>query len=335
MTVAETPFEGQIEIYLSSTEFPAAPGTTTRIPILLHNRGEEEDVATLSVEGIPAEWVSTPTAFFPLSPGQRKEIPLTIQPPRSIRSHAGRQPIRIKVHSQARGGQVAEAACTLTVAAYTEFNSELHPQRLAAGKPGQVIVENLGNVQDTFTLTWRSEGDDLLFEPGPTQEIRVAPESTRTVGFSASPRQRPLFGGEKSFPFTVRVRSSGKEFQNQSGAVMSKSLFPPWLVAAVVVVALACLCLYIGGIVAGTGLLTPSPTEPAAPVEPTQAPQPTAPPQEPTEPPAPEEPTGPPEGGGGEPPEGGDGDPGAGCIPVAVPLALAPLAIIGRKRLQG
>ena len=111
MTEPASEGQGQLEIYLSSTDFPSAPGSPTIIPVLLHNRGTAEDVATLSVEGIPSEWVTMPTAFYPLAPGQRKEIPLTIQPPRSIRSHAGRQPIRIQVLSQALGGTVAEAAC--------------------------------------------------------------------------------------------------------------------------------------------------------------------------------------------------------------------------------
>ncbi len=300
MTETALSGQGQIEIHLSAAEYPADPGSTTTIPVLLHNKGTEEDVATLSVEGVPAEWVSTPRAFVTLAPGQRQEIPLTIQPGRSVQSQAGRYPVRIQVNSQATGGQAAEAACTLALGAYTEFSSELNPQRLTAGQPGRVTVENQGNVQNAFTLNWRSESDDLNFEPGPTQELNVPPGQAAAAEFRASPRQRPLFGGDKSYPFTAKVRSAGGQSQNLSGAVVGKGIFPSWLVAAVVIIALACLCLYVVGIVAGTGLLEPSPSEPAAPVEPTQpaeptrAPEPTAPPEEPAEPPP--APTSPPSG---------------------------------------
>ena len=126
---AETPFErqSQIEIHLTAVEFPVAPGSTTTIPVLLQNRGEKEDVVSLTVDGIPVEWVTTPSAFISLAPGQQQQMALTIQPPTPLQSRAGNYPVRVRVNSQAMGGQVAEAACTLTLGAYTGFRCEMHP----------------------------------------------------------------------------------------------------------------------------------------------------------------------------------------------------------------
>jgi uncharacterized membrane protein len=188
----------QVEIHLAAAEFPAAPGSTTTIPVLVQNRGQKEDIVTLAVDGVPAEWVSTPSSFISVAPGQQQQVALTIQPPASVESRAGRYPIRVQANSQAAGGQVSEAACTLAVGAYSQFRSELHPQRLSAGSPGQVTVENQGNVEQGFTLTWRSEGDDLTFDPGPTQQLGVPAGGTAAAGFQARPRSRPLFGGQKS-----------------------------------------------------------------------------------------------------------------------------------------
>ena len=50
----DSSFEGQpqVEIHLAAAEFPAAPGSTTTIPVLVQNRGQKEDVLTLTVDGL-------------------------------------------------------------------------------------------------------------------------------------------------------------------------------------------------------------------------------------------------------------------------------------------
>ncbi len=327
--------QAQIEIHLASADFPAAPGSTTTIPVLLQNRGQMEDVVTLAVGGVPAEWVSTSSAFISVAPGQQQQVALTIQPPASVESRAGHYPIRIQANSQAAGGQVAEAACTLTVGAYTEFSCDLHPQRLSAGNPGQVTVENQGNVEQGFTLTWRSDGDDVVFDPGPTQELRVPAGGTAAADFRASPRSRPLFGGQKTYPFSARVQSADQRTQSLSGAVVSQGLIPTWLVGAVIVIAILCLCVSVGGvggILGGTGILDSSTAEPAEPAAPAAPPEQA--PEQPAEPQAPEKPAEPPAEGGEAPPaEGGGETSRATCTPMAFGLALAPLAVIVSRRL--
>jgi hypothetical protein len=308
--MTEAPYGGQaqIEIGVAAAEFPAAPGSTTTIPVLLSNRGTAEDVVTLTVGGIPGEWLATPPAFITLGPGQQQQVALAIQPPSTLQSRAGQYPIQIGANSQATGGQVAMAACTLTVGAQTGFSSAMHPQRLAAGKPGQVTVENQGNVEEAFTLTWRGDNDDLLFNPGPTQELRVPAGGRAAAEFRAKPRSRPLFGGQTSHPFTAHVESPEQQTQSLSGTVVSQGLLPGWLLTAGLIVILVGLCLGVVGLVVGTGILDQAPAEPAAPAEPVAPVEPAAPeqpPEEPAEPAAPEEPAEPPAEGGEAPPAEG------------------------------
>ena len=339
-----------IGVHLASTEFEVAPGGSTTIPVLLANQGTVDDVYTMSIDGIPHEWVSTPPAFTPLSPGQQREITLTIQPPHDIQSQAGRYPVSVRVRSQAEPAQMAEAACTLTVATFSEFRSELHPQRLQAGQPGRVAVENRGNVQEAFTLTWQSPNDELAFEPQPAQELRVPAGKAGAAEFRASPRSRPLFGGEKTYPFTTRVRAADRGTQTLSGTVIGRGLIPSWVLATVLVLLLGIACISVLLVVLG-GSQEAAPTEPpaveasptAGELVPTQPPaeQPTEPPAEvPTEPP-PEAPAEPPAEAPTEPPtDGGSGDPGEPtepgqpCAPIAFGLVLAPLLMLGRRSRQ-
>jgi hypothetical protein len=354
LTVAGLEVTGRIGLLLATTEFQVAPGGSTTIPLVILNQGLEADVLALAVEGIPSAWVYTPTATVRLAPGQAQEVSLTVQPPRSLQTGAGRHPLTIRASSQAAPGQVAEAACTLTVASFGDFSSELRPQQVEAGEPARVMVENRGNVQQAFSLTWHSPDDELVFEPAPAQELRVPPGELAMAEFRATPRKRPFFGGAVTFPFTTRVQSADQDAQNLSGEVVSKALIPSWVLPAVLIAIMALACLWAVVLLAGSGSPDAAPTQPPAateappveatdvppeqpteappPEQPTEAPppeQPTEPPPEqPTEPPPPEQPTETPEAGQ-LPEEGGGGLP---CAPLAAGLILAPLLVLGKRR---
>jgi hypothetical protein len=348
LTVAALEVPGRIGILLASTEFSVAPGSSTAIPIVLLNRGLEDDVFTLSVDGILSTWVYSPSMATRLSPGQQQEVSLTIQPPRSLQTRAGRHPFRIQVSSQATAGQVAEAGCILTIATFSEFSSELRPQRIEAGEPGRVAVENRGNTQQAFTLTWQSPNDELTFDPGQTQKLRVPPGEVAMAEFRASPRKRSFFGGEMTRPFTARVQSADRETQNLSGEVVSRALVPSWVLPAVLAVILAIACISVSLVLLGRSpegapveppiaQATATVEQPAPPEVPTVPP-----PQVPTEPP-PEAPTAepPPEAPTAEPPpeeppvpEHLPAEPGEGgqpCAPLALGLVVVPLLVV-RKR---
>jgi hypothetical protein len=360
LTVAALEVPGRIGMLLAATEFPVAPGESVAIPLVLFNQGLESDVLGLSVEGIPSGWVYASAASVPLAPGQHQEVTLTIQPPRTGEGGAGRHPFRILTASQAVPGQVAVADCILTIATFSQFSSELRPQRIEAGEPARVVVENHGNIQQAFSLTWQSPDDGLDFQPAPSQELRIPPGEVAMAEFSAKPRSRPLFGRERAWPFTARVQAAEGEARNLNGEVMGKPLIPSWVLPAVLVAILAIACIVIlftvlGGspeegvppeapaATATPGGEQPAPTEPP-PEQPTEPPpeQPTEPPPEqPTEPP-PEQPTElPPEQPPTEPPaeeppaaEHLPAEPEEGgqpCAPLAAGLILAPLLIASKK----
>jgi hypothetical protein len=347
LTVAALQVPGRIGILLASTEFPVAPGDRVTIPVVLSNQGLEGDIVNISVEGIPSSWVYASSASTPLSPGQQQEVTLTVQPPLSGEGGAGRRPFRILAASQAAPGQVAAADCVLTIATFSQFSSELRPQRIEAGEPARVTVENQGNIQQAFTLAWQSPDDGLEFEPAPTQELRIPPGEVAMAEFRAKPRSRPLFGGERVWPFTTRVQAAEGATRNLNGEVVGKALIPSWVLPAVVVLILAIACLSVLFVVFGgdregappeppAATATPEQEQPA-PSEPppTESPPTEAPPTEPppTEPPPEEPPTEPPPEAEHLPAEPGEG--GLPCAPLAAGLALAPLLVIAKRGRSG
>jgi len=347
LTVAALEVPGRIDMLLAATEFSVTPGSSTAVPLVLRNQGLDADTFALSVEGIPSAWVYAPTAAVSLAPGQQQEVSLTIQPPASDQARAGRHPFRILVSSRGAPGQMAQAACILTIAPLTRFGCELQPQRVEAGQPARIVIENQGNVQQTFAVGLQSPGSEVIFEPEATPPVRIAPGEVGLVEFVAKPRSRPFLGGEVSLPFTARVQAPDHQSRNLSGEVVTRGLLPGWVVPALLVVILGIIAtVVLVAVLGGSGSdaiptqapPTEGPPAVATDAPPTEAPPevPTeAPPEEPTAEPPPEEPTAePPPADTEEPPGSGEGPdrPAGPCASLAFGLVLVPLLVRARSR---
>lgn len=245
LTVAAFEVKGRMGILMESTQFSVAPGSSATITLIMRNQGLEEDFFNLSVEGIPTSWVSTSSPVTRLDAGGERQITLTIQPPRLAESRAGRHAIKIGVSSQADPGQVVVIDCTLTVGAYSAFESRLHPQRLEPEQTGWVVVANKGNIQDVYTVSLMSDEDRLSFEPAPVQELRVPAGESGRVEFSPEPVRRPWFGGEEVYPYGAQVKNTAGETETLTGEAISSGLIPVWLLPVVLVLCLGIICVSV------------------------------------------------------------------------------------------
>lgn len=252
-------------VHLASLEYAVDPGSSTMIPCILVNNGLQNDVFALVVEGVPGNWLSLPARTVPVPAGQQREVTLAVQPPRSSKSRAGRYPVRIRVQSQASPGQEASAECMLTVGAFADFAAALDPEWAEAGQICRVTVENRGNIQSDFSLTWQSPDDQLQFDPGPRQSLRTRPGQASTIEFQTWPQHRPIFGRTKGYPFAIRVQSLTRDTQTLTGEIVGRARAPAWLLAAVLIFVLACVCTLLvltltqGALLEGGGLGSPIP----------------------------------------------------------------------------
>jgi hypothetical protein len=263
LTVAAYQSRGRIGVMLGSIHFSISPGSSITVPILLQNRGLEEDNFRLSIEGIPASWISTNSALTQLEPSSSKEIQVTIRAPRSSEADAGRNPFKIKFASQDFPDQIAEVECVLTISAFAQYSASLQPPSLQAGQTGNVIINNEGNTVATYGLEFLSSGNALIFEKGlpvareGTQQVeiayyeilqgekfQVAPGERGIYPFRSRLRARPLVGNEQTYPFSVRTLSNDNKTIELPGEVIETGLIPPWLVATSII-GLLTLCLLI------------------------------------------------------------------------------------------
>ncbi|MBN2394383.1 MAG: FHA domain-containing protein [Anaerolineae bacterium] len=224
--------EGRIGLFVDVAQLRVTPGESVSLPVIVLNRGMESDTFVLSVEGVPADWVS-PVPPLDLMPGQQREVTLTVHPPREPQSRAGRHPMTLRVASRRAPGQVVEDREILTVAPYAQFSSDLHPQRLQAGGWVGVMVNNQGNIRETFTARGSDPADELRFSP-PEAQMAIEPGQTDTAEFRVTPRQRRWLGKERVHPFTVRVGPAQGEPQTHHGDLRNKGLIPVWAFGLVV-----------------------------------------------------------------------------------------------------
>ena len=266
LTVAAFQSDGRIGILMASVHFTVVPGNEVNVPIMLLNRGLDPDVFRLNIEGIPSSWVSTPSALTRIEPGQQSEVELTISPPRQPQTGAGRNPFTIQVSSQDTPSQQASVDCILTVAAFSEFSSEIRPKQFDYSQTAQLLVTNRGNIQDTYTISFLSQADALLFEKvelymqGGTTSRQAPPRKALTeikeplslylpagesgaIEFRARPRSYPFLGGDTIYPFTVAVQSTENTTQTQQGDVLGKALIPLWVLPVLAIILISTLCL--------------------------------------------------------------------------------------------
>jgi len=266
VTVAAYESEGRIGVLLGSVNFSVVPNTSITVPMILKNHGINEDSFNLSVEGIPANWVTTTSPLTRVPAGQSKQIEFNIQVPRSSQAHAGRTTFRIVITSQSYAAENVKVDCVMTVAAFSHFSATLEPESLQANEVGMLTVQNEGNSIDQYSLTLQDPNNELIFEkaeqvpkrnakpddPNPELEtvfteivqgenLRVSPGESGILQFRSRLRARQIVGNENIYPYNAWVQNSEKSTTEMHGQVSAKGFVPVWVVGlSVIVVLFAC-----------------------------------------------------------------------------------------------
>jgi len=277
VTIVAYETEGGIGALIGTLQFSVMPNASITVPMILKNRGIKDDVFIFSVEGIPANWVTTTSPLTRVGAGESKQIDFNILVPRTSQAHAGRTPFKIVITSQNYSVEKAEVDCILTVATFSQFSGTLEPEPLEANQPGLLTVKNEGNTVDHYSLTFQSPDDQLVFEkitqapkkePTPSdpqpeletvyteilhpESLRVTPGESGILEFRSRPRAREIVGDEKIYPFSTKIQSSSQTVTELNGQVSAKGLLPRWVITAGVIGVLL-LCFFVLVPIWGTG----------------------------------------------------------------------------------
>lgn len=233
------PTQPDFQLLVENAHLAVDPGSSVSSRLILVNRASASRYFRVTAEGLPENWLTINPQVLQLLPGDQRDLTLTIQPPRSSFSRAGRYPLVVRAAPEPPTGRSEEAHATLTVGAFSQFRSELRTPLLTVADVGQVSVTNLGNTPDTYSISFSDAEASLAFTP-PEASIRLVEGQSGGAEFRAALRQPRWIGGERLHPLRVQVSSSAGETQVHNGEFLSRAFMPAWVVG---IALLLCLCL--------------------------------------------------------------------------------------------
>ena len=227
---------GELGASMDESVLSVEPGSSVTTGVMLLNQGSVVDHFQTIIEGLPAQWLDLPPVVQ-LMPGQQQQVSISIHPPKTFQSRAGRYSFTLRVMSQNNPSQRVDVRGTLTVLPFSQFQSQVHPQKIAAGKIVNVTVNNQGNVHEAFVISGEDRADALTFEP-PQARIGAAEGQTASAEMRISAGKRPWLGRIQTFPFTMQVSQGKTQPQVHAGELVSKPIIPSWVPPLIIMLAL-------------------------------------------------------------------------------------------------
>ncbi len=114
-TLLEPPPAEQLRIMLDSGEVPLIPGQSSALTVTLVNYSSAPVQARISVDGIPDEWISTPSRLVQIAPGAEVSGPLRVQIPTDAVVDPGEYPVVVRAAVSDNPVVHAEATTRLRV----------------------------------------------------------------------------------------------------------------------------------------------------------------------------------------------------------------------------
>ncbi len=155
---------GRIAVSLERDKLNLPPGVGTPVRVMVANLGVLVDHLTFEVDGVPPDWVTTPSESVQLNPGTQGTVLLNITPPRSPQSTARDYRVAIRARSKENAEEYGEVFATWTVLPFTQTELKLRPGNRSARRKAvfSAVLKNTGNTPVTLQLS-ASEGSGKLY----------------------------------------------------------------------------------------------------------------------------------------------------------------------------
>ncbi len=216
------------------------PGRPTVVAAQIHHRGPGVERFSLSLEGVPAEWISAADPPLELGPDARARLTLLITVPADHRHAAGEYPALLRARSATAPEREATARIVCSVQPFVAPSMTISPERTSGRMEGEyrLTIRNDGNTEATFVLSADDSRRLLAYEFG-QESVRLAPGQSARVPLTVLAPRR-LFGGAESLRFSVFAESDEASPVEARAEFTRVALLPLWApLAAVSLIALA------------------------------------------------------------------------------------------------
>ena len=225
-----------------------APGARATVLGLIRNQSDVVDNFDLSVRGLPDGWwtIAPATAYLvPYGSGgtYEQEVQIHLHPPRTPQAQARPWSFEVVAVSRAFGGEVAAAAATVTIGAYTELGTELRPERGSGRLKARYVltVHNKANARTEVDLDAADTDGECTFrfaEP----RIALEPGNGMECPFTVFPPKQKWIGRHIDRQFQLTATPVGAEgpVPPRMATYRQKAWLPWWMsIVAPLLVALA------------------------------------------------------------------------------------------------
>ncbi|MEO8540740.1 MAG: FHA domain-containing protein, partial [bacterium] len=196
-----------LSVSLVSPTAAVDPGKFVTAHLTVINRGRQLDTVSIDLPDLPSDWYTVDQPEFPLLPGARADVVISLHPPRQRDSLSGEYSFSVTARS--REYQDAETVEGSVVVQPFEAVS-LSMAVVRSKRKFQIIAENKGNEPVSYELEGRDDEQAFGYAFDATS-IELQPGQKRTVGLSVS-RKQQWFGPAIPMPFQVIGHSaSGAE----------------------------------------------------------------------------------------------------------------------------
>jgi serine/threonine protein kinase len=230
---------GALAIFAVQDTVEVDPGQEVLIKAEVANRGDVDDRVSVRVQGIPPQWITSPTGFVSVASGETADLTIGVRPPRSTSTAVGRQRMRLELISQ-RHPEVAQAVTVnLVVNPFFAFAASLEPAQVRLPGTITVSVKNIGSSKGDFSIVARDAQEALAFT-GEQGRIPLDVGQVARVNYEVSSQQSSFFGNDELYPYEVNVISRSGGRQQLTGEAVSAGMLPPWLLYTLAFLTLLC-----------------------------------------------------------------------------------------------
>jgi hypothetical protein len=222
------------------------PGRLVIVSATVANHGDSAETVVVTVEGLPAGWLATPTQSLLLEPSGQAVVPLTITVPEEADSLAGEYAVTVRARSTTRSNEIGLANARWLVLPFAASRLELTPQRARSRDQAiyTVHVTNLGNAPASYTLS-AEEDEQVLSCSFAHPQIEVAPGQTVNTPLTVHAGRR-VYGQPRRYDFLVHLtdeQAAEAVPQTAEGQFVHEELLPIWTIpAALALLLLVLLC---------------------------------------------------------------------------------------------
>ena len=221
---------------ITPNDVSVLPGERTEIAITILNQGTAVDEFSLSMERIPAEWITLPTQTLRLRPDERATITAYFHPPLVQDVLLGTSRYLLIINSQNHPEErLAIPGVIQVLPPENIFHVDLEPTLITRAGQSFLTIRNRALTEQLFTVSGQNEEGQVRFSVWRLKETAVTqaqPSSSQNGNNkgSSAPSKRSM-GALNKLPLTRRLASAPRRamMQLESGPRQALNRIMPGL----------------------------------------------------------------------------------------------------------